>query len=215
MAVGVRVLPVLPDPKAIPSREVRKLAEEYVKLLSQEQLVGQQLRGLRARARLVGEQDAEALARSIRAGQEDPGPAAAKALKADTEDAERRLAGFQRAVDLAVRDLEEAVERSRADWSPKISRKVAEARRGFGQALDQLVAEAGNLATAIGMATWLHDFPSRKTFARPLSVPGVGSFEGVVAALREVAEPPRELFPDQVVVSDEGESRETDNVWSA
>jgi hypothetical protein len=217
MTNGPRVLPVLPDLEAIPSREVRKAGEEYVKLREQEQLVGQQLRDLRSRVGLADIEDTEQLARAIRSGSEDPGPTVSKQVRAEIEEAERRLAGFRRATDLAAGDLQEAVERTKADWAPKIEKKVVEARRGFGRALDQLGAEAANLATAIGMETWLHDFPSRKSFPRPLAVPGRGSFEGVVAALRELAEPPAELIPDQaVVVTGPSENQpETDNVWSA
>lgn len=172
-------------PAELLPEHLRQPVERYHALVADMQATGKQVRDLARQLPNAEAADRQALAAALRDGKKDPGTAQADKVRAEQNDARRRLDGYQTAVADARRELEAAVVAARPDWSVTIADTVTEAEADYRDAVTELDRAHHRMATSRAVAAWLERFPHKPVLTLPNPSVAGTSWSQLIAAMAD------------------------------
>ena len=190
----------VPPPHTIDHPEIRAAVTEYNRLYDALTASQTKLTQLREDHRRMLEGEASDHAAAIRAGKADPGVKRSTKLAAEIDTEVRTIEALERAVGEARRELGAAVGEHREAWQATLTKRRAEARARYLDAVTAVEVARVGLGEAFNLTNWVAAFPGPAKWAPGAYFTQVPSpvaqaanpltIESVLDALRTLGAPP-------------------------
>jgi len=140
--------------------------------------------------------DRQALADALRDGRADPGTPHTDKARTESQDRQRKLAGYRQAQADARAELEQAVLDIRDEWLEPLARETEAARSAYAEAVDQLARTRSRVDYLRAVNIWLNRFPHKPVLNLGDRQVAGQQWSLLLSALEDDATPPPRVDTD-------------------